>query len=107
MAMKSWIGTLACAVLALGLSTAAEAQTCSAIQDDAFDFSMDVGDDVDDFRQTVGAASGKPRIPTPTVGLGISLDHQAASLCCSSHCSKNNSGERPLSDPWGRSTLYS
>ncbi len=55
MAMKSWIGTLACAVLALGLSTAAEAQTCSAIQDDAFDFSMDVGDDVDDFRQTVGA----------------------------------------------------
>ena len=50
---------------------------------------------------------GKPKIPTPAVGLGISLDHQAASLCCSSHCSKNNTGERPLSDPWGRSTLYS
>ena len=53
------------------------------------------------------ADSGKPKIPTPAVGLGISLDHQAASLVCSSHCSKNNAGERPLSDPWGRSTLYS
>ena len=50
---------------------------------------------------------GKPKIPTPAVGLGISLDPQAASLCPSSHCSKNNPGERPLSDPWGRSRLYS
>ena len=51
--------------------------------------------------------TGKPKDPVPAVGLGISLDRQAASLCCSSHCSKNIPGERPLSDPWGRSRLYS
>ena len=50
---------------------------------------------------------GKPKDPVPAVGLEIPPEHQAALLSVSSHCSKNNPGERPLSDPWGRSTLYS
>ncbi len=51
--------------------------------------------------------SGKPREPVPAVGLGIVPDHQAASLSCSSHSSKNFEGVSPPSDPWGRSLLYS
>ncbi len=43
----------------------------------------------------------------PTVVLGILPDHQAASLFSASQSSKNSAGERPRSDPWGRSSLYS
>ncbi len=53
------------------------------------------------------AETGKPKEPVPAVGLGILPDHQATSLFCSLHRSKNTAGTRPPSDPWGRSTLYS
>ncbi len=50
---------------------------------------------------------GKPKDSIPAIGLENRSERQAALLSVSSHCSKNNSGERPLSDPWGRSVLYS
>jgi hypothetical protein len=59
--------------IALLSGSIAEAQTCSAIQDDAFDFSEDVGDDAETFRQSVGAA--------PTAGDCTKICAAAAKGC--------------------------